>query len=42
MQYVDGYVLPLPKENIKAYQKMAKMAGKIWMKYGGFETLVDL
>ncbi len=33
-QYVDGYVLPVPKGKIKAYQKMAAAVGKMWMKRG--------
>ena len=37
MKYVDGYVLPVPKKNLKAYQKMALTAGKIWMKYGALQ-----
>jgi len=32
--YVDGYVLPLPKKNRAAYKKIATEAGKIWMKHG--------
>lgn len=36
-KYVDGFVLPIPKKNIAAYKKMAKKAGKIWMKYGALE-----
>ncbi len=34
MAYVDGFVLAVPKKNVKAYQTMAKKAGKIWMEYG--------
>src|SRR5262245_49832438 len=37
MSYVDGFVLPLPKKNLKAYAKMAAQAGKIWMKHGALE-----
>ncbi len=33
MRYVDGYVLPVPKKNLKAYRAMAEAAGKIWMKH---------
>lgn len=33
-QYVDGYVIPLPKKNSKAYTKMAQIGCKIWMKHG--------
>lgn len=34
MAYVDGFVLPVPKKNIKDYQKIAKKASKIWMEHG--------
>lgn len=37
--YVDGFVLPLPKKNIKAYTKMAKLAGKVWLEYGALEYI---
>jgi uncharacterized protein YbaA (DUF1428 family) len=35
--YVDGYVLVVPKKNIKAYRKMAFMGGKAWKKYGALD-----
>lgn len=34
MTYVDGYLLAVPKKNLKDYIKMAKAASKVWMKYG--------
>ncbi len=37
MRYVDGYVLPIPKKNLKAYARMAKMGAKIWMKHGALD-----
>lgn len=37
MAYIDGFVIPVPKKRIKAYQKMSKAAGKIWMKCGALE-----
>jgi len=37
MQYVDGFVLPVPKGKIKQYQKIASKAGKIWMEHGALE-----
>ena len=37
MRYVDGYVLAVPKKNLKAYKKMAQKAGKVWKKYGALE-----
>jgi uncharacterized protein YbaA (DUF1428 family) len=37
MAYVDGYILPIPKRNIAAYRRMAKMAGKVWRDHGALE-----
>jgi uncharacterized protein YbaA (DUF1428 family) len=37
MRYVDGYVLPVPKKNVKAYARMAKMGAKMWMKHGALD-----
>lgn len=37
MQYVDGYVLPVPKKNVEAYRKLAKKAGKIWREHGALD-----
>jgi uncharacterized protein YbaA (DUF1428 family) len=37
MRYVDGYVLPVPKKNLKAYFKIAEQAGKIWKEHGALE-----
>ena len=34
MSYVDGFVLPLPKANVAAYRKMARIAGKVWREHG--------
>lgn len=36
-RYVDGFVLPIPKKNLKAYQRMARIGGKIWKKHGALE-----
>jgi len=35
--YVDGYVLPVPKKNLQAYRIMAINAGKIWRKHGAIQ-----
>ena len=34
MSYVDGFVLPVPKDRLDDYRKLARKAGKIWMEYG--------
>jgi uncharacterized protein YbaA (DUF1428 family) len=36
-KYVDSFVLPVPRKNLKAYIKMAKVAAKVWMKHGALE-----
>lgn len=37
MSYVDGFVIPIAKKNLKAYAKMAEKAGKIWREHGALE-----
>jgi len=37
MSYVDGFVLPVPKKNLAAYRKMAKLAGKVWREHGALD-----
>ncbi|HUE73399.1 MAG TPA: DUF1428 domain-containing protein [Pirellulaceae bacterium] len=37
MKYVDGFVLVVPKKNLKAYTKMAELAGKVWKDHGALE-----
>ena len=36
-QYVDGYVLPVPKRNIETYRRIAQKAGNIWIEHGALE-----
>jgi len=36
-RYVDGYVVPVPKNNLAAYRRMAEETGKIWREYGALE-----
>jgi uncharacterized protein YbaA (DUF1428 family) len=38
MSYVDGYVLPVPKKNLKAYASIALKAAKIWREHGALEV----
>lgn len=37
MKYVDGYVVPVPKDKIEDYRKIAEQAGKIWKEHGALE-----
>ena len=36
-QYVDGFVLPVPKRNVDAYRRIARKAGKIWREHGALD-----
>lgn len=36
-RYVDGFVLPVPKRNLAAYRKMARLSGKVWKEHGALE-----
>lgn len=35
--YVDGFVLPVPKRKVEAYRRIARRAGKIWREHGALE-----
>src|SRR5688500_10522653 len=35
--YVDGFVLPVPRKNLEAYRKLAKRSAKIWREHGALE-----
>jgi len=37
MSYVDGYVLPVPRNKIQAYRRLARQAGAIWREHGALE-----
>jgi uncharacterized protein YbaA (DUF1428 family) len=37
MQYVDGFLIPLPKKNVKMYRRMAEWGKKTWMKHGALD-----
>jgi uncharacterized protein YbaA (DUF1428 family) len=39
MKYVDGYVFPIPKKNIKAYLRMARAGHKLWKKHGALDYM---
>lgn len=43
-RYVDCFIIPVPKKNLKAYRAMAKVSAKAWIKAGALEyveTLAD-
>jgi uncharacterized protein YbaA (DUF1428 family) len=35
--YVDGFVLPIPKKNVGAYRRMAQKARKVWRDHGALD-----
>ena len=37
MRYVDGFVIPIAKKGIPAYQKIARKAAKVWREHGALE-----
>jgi uncharacterized protein YbaA (DUF1428 family) len=34
MSYIDGFVVPVPEQNLKIYRNIAQKAGKIFKEYG--------
>ena len=37
MAYVDGFVMVVPKKNVAAYKKMARLASKVWRELGAVD-----
>ena len=37
MRYVDGYVIPVPKKNLRDYARMARMGAKVWREHGALD-----
>src|SRR5574341_859469 len=37
MKYVDGFVIPVPKENLQAYREMAELGATMWKKHGALQ-----
>lgn len=37
MSYVDGFVVPVPKNNVDAYRAFSEKAGAVWKEYGALE-----
>jgi uncharacterized protein YbaA (DUF1428 family) len=35
-KYVDGFVLPVPKDKLEAYRQFSERAGKVWRELGAF------
>ena len=44
MAYVDGFVIPVPRNKLEDYKKMAAASGAIWKEFGALqfrETVAD-
>ncbi|VTU29000.1 DUF1428 domain-containing protein [Variovorax sp. PBL-E5] len=37
MAYVDGFVIPVPKDKVEAYRELAIRAGTVWREHGALE-----
>ena len=35
--YVDGFVVPVPRNNLDAYRRMAERYGKLWIEHGALQ-----
>ena len=35
--YVDGFLLPVPRKNLAAYRRMAQKASRIWREFGALD-----
>ncbi len=38
-KYVDGFVLPIKKENVEKYREIAQKAGEIWKEHGALQYI---
>jgi uncharacterized protein YbaA (DUF1428 family) len=38
-QYVDGFVVPVPKKKLAAYRALSRKAGKVWREHGAIEYI---
>jgi uncharacterized protein YbaA (DUF1428 family) len=37
MQYVDGFIVPVPKKKLNAYRTLARKAAKVWREHGALD-----
>ena len=35
--YVDGFVVPVPKRKLDAYRRLSRKSGKVWREHGALE-----
>ena len=39
MSYVDGFVVPVPKQKLEQYREWAKKSGELWKRHGALEYI---
>jgi uncharacterized protein YbaA (DUF1428 family) len=37
MEYVDGFLIAVPKKKMAAYKKMARLGAKVWREHGALD-----
>jgi uncharacterized protein YbaA (DUF1428 family) len=37
MAYVDGFIVPVKKDNVEKYREIARRAGAVWREHGALE-----
>lgn len=42
MNYIDGFVTPVPRDKLDEYLELAQKAGEIWKEYGALEYVESL
>jgi uncharacterized protein YbaA (DUF1428 family) len=35
--YVDGFIIAVPRKNVKKYRDISRKAGKVWKEYGAID-----
>ena len=37
MSYIDGFIVPVPKQNLEEYRQLAKTASTVWREHGALD-----
>ncbi|HVK61588.1 MAG TPA: DUF1428 domain-containing protein [Bdellovibrionales bacterium] len=40
--YVDGFILPVPRKNLAQYKKDARLARKVWLEHGALDYVENM
>lgn len=40
--YVDGFILPVPRKNLGAYKRDARLAKKVWLEHGALDYVESM